>query len=385
MRILVLIGCLALLLARPAGTCCMVPMSFAGDVDQSAQRVIAVHHDGHQELIARVAPFFQGTDDTPAYLAWVLTVPSKPTGYDVVAPEVFKEAAALADRLEALAARQEARRSRFFNPVPKGMLGVDSMQVTAAARGGLDVSAPVEVGPYEITEVKARGVDALDQLNAYLDARGFPQEDPAHMRWFVENDFTFLCIYITPPEGQDRLGKQLELDALRVGFAAERPYYPGMFSSRQGNFSLALTVVTSKPLAASALNAQRGKLNARSSDYRNLWTVKAFPGALGKSVADVPPLHGVERWYVNALHSRGFNRNRDDGTPEIAHWREDVFFALGGEADEPPSWYYGDRDIGAVERAWREHRIAIVIWTALIAACVTAIWIVRRKRRLARA
>ena len=359
--VVVLVGLCAV--GPSADACCMVPLDYGGDVDQSAQQVALWHHEGHQELVVRVSPFFQGVEELPGYLAWVLTVPSKPMAYAVASRGIFDEARDLHRRLQDMAASQEARRSKFSNPFPGATVDGAALLAPTGARG-LDVSAPIRVGPYEITEVKARGAEALDALNDYLKERAFPQEDPAHMRWFVENDFTFLCIYILPPEGQSSLGKTLDLEPLQIGFKTPEPYYPGMFSSQQGNFGLKLTAFTSKPVARASLRSIRKKLHARTGTYDNLWTEQPLADELSAVTDKASALASVPRWHVNRLSSRGFNA--PDRSPRISEWDGDVYFALGGAADQPPSWYYGDRAIGWPERFWREHRYAALVWLLLI-------------------
>ena len=357
---------------RPAAACCMVPATWNGDVDQAEQNVVVLHHDGHEELILRVAPFFQtkakaplaADAEPPPYLEWVVTVPSPPTDYGVVPASVFRDVDALASRLVRLASEQEAARTQWVSPaslVSRATFGVDAAAAPATSTWhALDVGPLVRVGPYEITPVKARGREALDALNAYLAGRGYPQEDPDHMAWFVDRKFTFLCIHVTPPPGAARLGEHLDLEPLRIGFASDRPYYPAKFSSRQGAFALSLATITARPLARRAIGQAKARLEARGAGRSNLFTVRPLPGSLAG-----PASAGVERWHVNVFRSEGFNRVGADGRPAIASWTDDVFFDLGGDADELPGWYYGDRDLWLPERLVREHGIAIGVWGVL--------------------
>ena len=383
-RVAVITAVVLLLGAAWVDACCMVPRDYEGDVDQTAQQVAILHHDGHQELIVRVAPEFLGTEELPGFMAWVLTVPAKPTGYALANRGVFNSARTLEDKLQDLAEWQEARRSKFS--MPESFMGVDSeakLAVDGIAASGLAISEPIRVGPYDITEVKARGSEALDELNAYLQKRGFPQEDPAHMRWFVENDFTFLCIYIEPQQGKDKLGQKVDLEPLQVGFDTPRPYYPGMFSSQQGNFALKLAALTSKPIQRDSLRAIKRKLVARTGTYDNLWTEKPLPDELGKAASKIAHFASVKRWYVNRLVSRGFNRPGESDV-KIANWKEDVRFTLGTAADDPPAWYYGDRDIGSLELFWREHRYAgMVLIGGFLLAAFAFLRLLRRGRRAA--
>jgi hypothetical protein len=406
--VLAVLGIAALASTRADG-CCMVPIGYRGDVDQSWQRAVLAHHDGHEELTLRIEPHFHGQEG-PGYLEWVVTIPGPATGYAVLpaggAPggegftgrdgnrwtpvepsrdaagraEFAAEVVDLHDRLQDLAASQEHARTRF-------QLGGSAREapVSAAAElptttmGLLEVRAPVVVGPFEITAVRARGRAGLQELNAYLERRGFATEDPDHMRWFVERDFTFLCIHITPPGEEDHVGKALDLPALRIGFDTEKPYYPAKFSSRQGSFGLRLAIATSKPLEIEALRDQRQRLRGYLGHHRyeNLWTAAPPPRAIAEAFPESGPHGRPDRWYLNVVESKGFNPTLD-GKPAIASWTDDVWFPLGGSADEPPGWYYGDRDPWFGERFAREHGIAGGLALAVVAG-VVLVW--RRLRR----
>ncbi|MDC1143075.1 DUF2330 domain-containing protein [Planctomycetota bacterium] len=317
-----------LLFASHAPSCCMVPRSYPGDVDQKGQKVLIMHHDGRQELVLQVAPhFIEKKNDTPGYLAWLVTVPNKPLAYDIADKKIFDQARRLQGRLDDLADEQ----SRPSD--------TDNMTIAAPA-GGLRIDDPINVGPYVITPVTTLGEEALQELNAYLNKRGFPTEDPDHMSWFVKNNFTFLCIHVTPPEGQRKLGQALELPPLQISFETESPYYPGMYSANQGNFSLAMHILSGAPLTRASIRSQTKKLRAGgSTSIDNLWTAKPLAESLTNLTTDwkEKPSH----WFINTITSSGFNPT-ENGKPVILNWKEDVFFALGGAKDMPPAWYKGD-------------------------------------------
>src|SRR5688500_17920600 len=108
LRAFTIAALLGVVATTSASACCMVPSRWNGDVDQAEQQVVVLHHDGHEELILRVSPFFQTKDKQPLpddvaalppYVEWVVTVPSKPTGYATVPKSVFDDATKLSDRL----------------------------------------------------------------------------------------------------------------------------------------------------------------------------------------------------------------------------------------------------------------------------------------------
>ena len=338
MRAIALAALLAAALLWPArgDGCCMVPLHYPGDVDQSMQQVVVLHDGGTEDLILRVRPYFREAAQPPAFLAWLITVPSEPISYTVADAAIFDDALTLANRLVDLAAAQRPKPYRFPGVGLWVTAGVDGAMTLADEM--LDVGDLVEVGPYAITPVKARGPAALEALNAYLGEHGFGTEDPEHMRWFVEQDFTFLCIRITPPPGQTLLGEHLELAPLHLRFATEKPYYPGKYSANQGDFALALTLLTRTPVRSASLEAVRDRLHVWDPVTDNLFTTRVLPGAL----AAHDPHGGSGRWYLNRCDSMGFNRRDEAGRPAILDWKDDVTWELGGEADLPPDWYYGD-------------------------------------------
>ncbi|MHC4841790.1 MAG: hypothetical protein ACYTDT_12710, partial [Planctomycetota bacterium] len=314
--------------------CCMVPRSYPGDVDQSGQKVLIMHHDGRQELVLQVAPYFvEKKNDTPGYLAWLVTVPNKPLDYKVADAGAYDDARALQERLERLASEQQRSLLDSIVPTLSAVPGLGNSQI--------EIGDVTEVGPYAITPVKAKGEEGLAELNAYLNKRGFPTEDPGHMSWFVKNNFTFLCIHITPPDGRQKLGSALDLPPLQISFETEHPYYPAMYSARQGNFSLQMHMLTGMPLNTAAFDQRRMLLRAdrNQSGVDNLWTAKSLSKSLTGIVKDwnEKPSH----WFINTITSYGFNPV-ENGQPAIMNWKEDVFFALGGSKDMPPDWYKGD-------------------------------------------
>lgn len=361
-----------------ADACCMVPMDYPGDVDQSAQEVVILFDDGAQELILRVKPFFREGTAPPDSLAWLVTVPSKPEHYEVADAGIFDAARALHERLEAY---YEAQRPKPL--VPENVWG-DALPATdarALAQGqGLEIDAVVEVGPYTITPVRATGPEAVDALNAYLQDGGFGTEDPEHLAWFAEHGFTFLCIRITPPEGSATLGRHLDLDPLRIAFASERPYYPGMYSANQGNFGLELTLLTTEPLAKASLKDVGSKLRA-DRGHDNLFTVTALPDAFRRQADDGLGARAPERWYLNRVDSYGFNPTDAEGRPAILGWSEDVMWDVGGTADLPPDWYHGDAPRPLLHPHNTRPAVGILVLLLVFGGLLAAVLLVWRAMR----
>jgi|GEM_PF-1156769 len=352
MRHLILL--FAMLIAAPSLiACCMVPKTYQGDVDQSEQRVLIVHDDGQQEMLIQVNPFFKPLDSLyyPTEIKWVITVPNRPDAYAEADKQAFYDAADLNRRLQDLARKQYLE---AFPPSNDVKSAESARALKSGAAAALDISEPIQVGNYEIYEVQAKdGRASLTALNTYLADGGFPEEDPDHMAYFVDNNFTFLCMTVKPRDGSQTLAEVLDMHPLSISFKSDKPYYPGKFSSQQGNFSLNLSLITSEPIDKDSWRAIRQRLSADTPQYTNLYTDIDLPDTTYAMFEKSPKAgehEAVKRWYVNEMHSRGFNPiDEETGKPRIASWEDDVFFTLGSKKDLPPDWYKGDVLTGGVK------------------------------------
>ncbi|MEM7261948.1 MAG: hypothetical protein AAF488_08145 [Planctomycetota bacterium] len=301
--------------AGVAWTCCMVPLSYPGDVDQARQDAVIFHHNGTQDLIARVQPVFPEGEKGPDKLMWILTLPSKPKQYAEVDGRVFEDAEKLAKSLAEVTKGPDRRR------------GID--EKSEPESGSIEVSAPIRVGPFEITEVRAadgKSEAGARALNEFLAKRGYPAESVEELEWFTSRDFTFLCVQVFPPTGKTHFSSKIETPALRVTFDTKRIYYPAKYSARQGNFALGLTVLSSLPLDRASMRDAKRKLKSIGS-VANMSTRKV-PGKLGELISETPRLAKVSTWYVTALPSHGFNPAKKGDVGTIASWKDDVFLSL---------------------------------------------------------
>ena len=171
------------------------------------------------------------------------------------------------------------------------------------------------------------------------------------MKYFVEQRFTFLCIRISPVQGQTRVASGGKVVPLQLSFQSDEIYYPLLFSSRQGIFDLQLVVLSGTPLDYRQSGSALARINWRSGGlYRNV-TVDAttFPSALRRAydkraIKDVP-----EQWYLNVLRCREVNRGES-----IASWTEDVFLTTSVAAPV----HHTSRESLSVWWLW----IGIVLW-----------------------
>jgi hypothetical protein len=303
-----LLGLLALACAAPVESCCMVPRDYKGTISQSSQEAVLFHHDGREELILKINYQIKG-DTLPDRFAWVITVPAEPDHYEVADGGLFKE---VFDWCETLT------RGRGPN---KGEGGL------SLGAHGLVIGKPVRVGPYEIQPVKALGREALGALNAWLQSHGFPQEDPRHMVYFVDNQFTFLCVKFDPPRGQKTVAAEGGAVPLHLSFKSQRPYYPLRFSSRQGVFDVNLYVLTKKPFDFKQSGDSLRRINwVKGSAPENIAVApRTFPKLLQDVYGKTRFKEDTGRWYLNILRTREVNKGN-----AIARWEDDIFFRTKG-------------------------------------------------------
>lgn len=305
-----------LLTSSIASACCMLPRQsqrypHPGSISQRMQQAIITHADGREELILGIDYQIEGA--TPDQFAWIITTPSEPDAYRVADLDIF-------DDMNETAQRLLVRQWRYYPPGGRG-------RAAGHVESDLEFGTPVTVGPYDIQPVRALGLDALTGLNTWLDDNGFPTEDPDHMAYFVENDFTFLCIKVTPEAGSDQVAAGGQLPPLHLSFETERPYYPLRFSTRQGVFDVNLHILTEEPVDFDASQPTLGRLNWSNIGYLRNHVVKldAMPASLRDAI-DKGHLGDVEGelWHYSNVFGRNVNEEM-----AIASWPEDIFLTTG--------------------------------------------------------
>jgi hypothetical protein len=291
-----------------APACCMVPATYKGSIAQDAQEAVLMHDGDRQELVLRINYRIAG-DTMPDTFAWVVTVPNEPDAYAVADAKLFKEMFELSERL--LAPRSQKR--------SKG-LQTDSLQVPVA---GVELGKRVQVGPYDIQPVRGVGPQALTGLNTWLAKNGFPTEPPDHMKYFVHNKFTFLCVRITPGGQEKTVSANGLLPPLHLSFKSAAPYYPLRFSSRQGVFDVNLHVLTRDKLDYNKSAATMKRLNWTSQNYNQNVDLKGkdMPDTLKKVFGKTVWKNGGGTWRYNNLRCTRVNHG-----DSISTWKEDITF-----------------------------------------------------------
>lgn len=287
--------------------CCMLPAEFKGTISQAKQRGVIIQHEEREDLILSVN-YKITAEKMPDRFSWIITVPREPDEYATVSATFFDDIEKWADPL--LKIRKLPSRE-------------SEATASAPAAGGLEFGKPAKVGPFEIQPIRALAREALDGLNQWLKANGFPTEDPEHMKYFTDMAFTFLCVKVVPPDGGSALDNAGALPGLRVSFHSPRVYYPLKFSSRQGVFDVDLTILTHRSLDYEASKAALDRLGWKDSGELRK-NIAAPREKMPKELADIFNNSAFRDyrggWYVNRVRVSGVNANG-----ALATWPDDLF------------------------------------------------------------
>jgi len=306
---------LPMIAPQSASGCCMVPASYKGTISQSGQEAILFHKGDREELILRINYQIKG-DAMPDQFAWVITVPAEPDRYGVADGQLFED---MFDWAEKSMFRQRLRSLSKENAPTEEAFGNIADSIELGKR--------VQVGPYDIQPVRAKGAEALSALNIWLKKNGFPTEDPGHMKYFIDKGFTFLAIKISPPKGEKTVRAGGDVKPLHLSFKSEKVYYPLRFSSRQGVFDLNLYVFTENEFDYKESNSALKKINYTSPRRlkKNVdVALNDLPETLRKQLTAKgdDSVKGQKVWKANLVRTKDTNSG-----DAIASWTEDVFFA----------------------------------------------------------
>ncbi|QDU92993.1 DUF2330 domain-containing protein [Lignipirellula cremea] len=352
---------------------------------QAKQRAVLLHANGREDLILSIDVNLNGSEKPVTELGWVITIPSVPEQYSAdVDPKIFDQAQAA----HLLAARVQSLREVVpaANNLPRSY-----SYGGGASGGGYRPKPSIEVqrfdaGPYAIHQIRTVGKNAVEELNQWFKTHHFAPVTADHMQFFIDRQFTFVCVKVVPQKGADALQSQLKLPPLRITFPTDRLYYPLKFSSNQGVFNLQAYAFTDQPIdfkAAATACRQAGIDPARyHADLH--WTLSsgfsAFPTSPGtfrfgqgktaqaiqfrtkhifrrnsllKNAAPVQAWLGPgrtdQKWYVNRLDAIGVNGPANP----IAKWTDDLFFPLARDGSVPAA-----DDSAAIERVVQQARTA---------------------------
>lgn len=297
----------------PAVACVHGDSEFEGAIDTDTQEAILFFDKGREELILRADYNIRGLK-LPKTIAWVITLPSEPDSYRTVDTTSFQNTMHFSSRKTYLDVRLDSPRTR------RG--GDDSVD-----DDGVELGKKVAVGPYDIQPIRGRGADAAKGVNEWFKKNGFNEVPEKHLAYFTENNFTFLCVKISPQNNSTAGLAKGELDPLHLSFATARPYYPAKFFAFQGNFALNLVAYTREELDIDRMKPLMDRLHAFPRQ-RNV----AIPFNEVAAVSADKLLTGDKsdwakgNWKLNYFQCSNFNRNK-----EILNWKEDIFLTMKAE------------------------------------------------------
>lgn len=297
---------LALASRLPLSACLHMSHGYSGKISQPTQEGVIFFTGNREELVLRSTYKIVG-EKPPEQLAWVMTVPTLPDSYHVADKKLFAELRTWASQWE---------------PKPQATKDL----ALAANSAPLELAPKVNVGPYEIQPIKARGAEALTALNEWFTQNGFTPVPPEHMTYFVNNNFTFLAVKTKPKADDFKSGEVSELPPLQISFATDKPYYPLKFFAKQGNISLRLYLFTASELDLNASKETMTLLNATQNHGVNR---KLKTSSLSASLTAVLPQEksgdgkGAAEWYLNILEANNFNTDE-----AMMKWEKDVFFSV---------------------------------------------------------
>lgn len=291
--------------------CCMLPKTYKGSVEQTQQEGVIFFDNGIEDLILKVDPKITG-DAELKNMCWLITVPNEPDKYDVVSPSIFESLYDLKTKHLVIPRRES---SIGCSKKSSGDKAMDASE----AYPGVELGKFVQVGNYDIQPVRGVGKHALSGLNNWLEQNGFPTEPEDHMKYFVDNKFTFLCIKVNSMENGS-IGFTPELKPLHLTFKSDLPYYPMKYSSQQGEFSANIYTFSTLPIDYSQSQNVLNKLNVKNYNlFKNV-------NLANKELPDkVSELLGKEKDY---LYFNNFYCSNPNYKKAISKWKEDIFFQL---------------------------------------------------------
>lgn len=361
---------LACILQSPLYAFCLLPSGHEGRVSVARTEAVIVHRattedaPGYQEMILRITPVFEGTP--PARAAWIIPLPAEPSVIGISSAEALYAGAEMHARLYGLAREQWARRTEYKWPE-----ALSWMQRRDPPKNGAAPPLPeIELaGPLDATPLSG-----TKSLQAWLKDNSFDARD---FRWFEENEFAFLCVLITPREGQVDLGAAAEIAPLQVAFPSDDVFLPVTAGPGQPEGMLDFALISDKPLETWPYEFTRDAMRARASGYvmlHNLWSIKPLSVPL-RDTMHSRAAESAERWYANRIES--FGLPEPEGDP-----RAEFRVPPGGLQDELPGfWYYADQEISFLERFFREHLLAVTTTGFLLFVLLLVVKSAQQRRR----
>lgn len=203
MRLLIISALLtftAILFCTATALACGIYIPREGDGVISQERALIRHVDGVETIVLELAVSGETSE-----AVWILPVPN-PATVELGDDAIF-------DELEAITApRIETR-----------YIDLDREGVGAAAPGsGVTIFSQQTLGPFEVTSLTG---DDAEAVAAWLEENGydFPEELPEVIAPYIEDEWAFAAVKLTPEAGGEIAG---QLDPLAFTFESDEIVYP---------------------------------------------------------------------------------------------------------------------------------------------------------------
>jgi hypothetical protein len=380
--------CLSLIIlftvAQSLSAMLVLPEGYPHQAEVELYQIVLLHrHETEkQEMLLRLWPRFE--HEPPAKAMWIVPLPAPATGYNEVRAGL-DGGPDLHEHLYAVARRQWADRTQYtwprnWNWPPKREREPQEPEPRLTADGEL-------VGWISIMSVRETGREGFERLSSRLSERGYNAPDSEAFRWHIDNDFAYLCIELLPGEEGGVLPANPEMPVVRVAVDTPEPYLPVFSLAAHPEFPFDATMITDQPLRARPFRFTMDALRARLHGYVsliNLWSVQPLPADLGPAFSDDLQAgigEGDTRLFVNRVEGRVTTAVDEDRI----RLEGELLLELGGVRDELPGfWYYGDDEIGFIERFFRQHLLATVglFFGAFVLLLVIKSFSNKRRRRL---
>jgi hypothetical protein len=243
-KLAVCIAALAVAFAANTGTsnACIHPPKSLPAIDNGAQRGMLFWHDGYQHLVMQPGYSLDTeemdedkfTDDGMVKgfdkIAWLIPVPNMPDLYEEAPATIFKDL----DKFTEVTAR-------IPDEKPEHSEGPTIDYTEDGEEEGIEFHEAIDVGDYSIQPLKATGEKGQVELASWLKTSGFAELDDRIIRFYVERDYVWLAVKLSPEGNMKPDG---DLEPLHVAYKSKAPSYPLKINDKGGRFNIELWVVT---------------------------------------------------------------------------------------------------------------------------------------------
>ena len=237
------VAALAIAFVSHTGTsnACIHPPKGMPAIDNGAQRGMLFWHNGYQHLVMQPGYSLdteEMDDDKFAddgmvkgfdKIAWLIPVPNLPDLYEEAPATIFQEL----DKFTEVTARIPDEKPENSD--------IPDFAEDGGEEEGIEFHEAVDIGDYSIQPLKATGEKGQIELASWLKTSGFAELDDRIIRFYVQRNYVWLAVKLTPEGNMKPHG---DLEPLHVAYASKAPSYPLKINDKGGPFGIELWVVT---------------------------------------------------------------------------------------------------------------------------------------------